>query len=125
MSFGYSFKLPKEQRVARARAKRAQNVPAKKQYDRDRRLNRTTAALGLKLPDAEAMLAAQGGACAICARAVLFGASEYAARACLDHCHETGRVRGVLCPHCNLAIGNLRDNPVNCDRAAAYLRKSL
>lgn len=39
----------------------------------------------------------------------------------VDHCHETGRVRGVLCFNCNSAIGKLGDDPDIVRRAAAYL----
>ncbi|MFE5188252.1 endonuclease VII domain-containing protein [Streptomyces sp. NPDC056628] len=38
----------------------------------------------------------------------------------VDHCHETGRVRGVLCFNCNSAIGKLGDDPDAVRRAAAY-----
>jgi hypothetical protein len=39
----------------------------------------------------------------------------------VDHCHNTGRVRGVLCFNCNSAIGKLGDDPDVVRRAAAYL----
>nr|WP_120724971.1 endonuclease VII domain-containing protein [Streptomyces hundungensis] len=39
----------------------------------------------------------------------------------VDHCHQTGRVRGVLCFNCNSAIGKLGDDPDTVRRAAAYL----
>ncbi|WP_371612134.1 endonuclease VII domain-containing protein [Streptomyces clavifer] len=39
----------------------------------------------------------------------------------VDHCHETGRVRGVLCFNCNSAIGKLGDDPDSLRRAIAYL----
>jgi hypothetical protein len=39
----------------------------------------------------------------------------------VDHCHKTGRVRGVLCFNCNSAIGKLGDDPDAVRRAAAYL----
>ncbi|WP_335755288.1 endonuclease VII domain-containing protein [Streptomyces niveus] len=39
----------------------------------------------------------------------------------VDHCHETGRVRGVLCFNCNSAIGKLGDDPDTLRRATAYL----
>ncbi|MEU6543923.1 endonuclease VII domain-containing protein [Streptomyces sp. NPDC046859] len=42
----------------------------------------------------------------------------------VDHCHSTGRVRGLLCHHCNLAIGFLRDNPATAVAAAVYLLDS-
>ncbi|MFJ3233170.1 endonuclease VII domain-containing protein [Streptomyces sp. NPDC086787] len=38
----------------------------------------------------------------------------------VDHCHKTGRVRGVLCFNCNSAIGKLGDSPDAVRRAAAY-----
>lgn len=39
----------------------------------------------------------------------------------IDHCHETGRVRGVLCTNCNLMLGNAKDNPETLRRAIDYL----
>ncbi|WP_427925502.1 endonuclease domain-containing protein [Streptomyces sp. cg40] len=42
----------------------------------------------------------------------------------VDHCHETGRVRCVLCFNCNSAIGKLGDDPDAVRRAAAYLEGS-
>ncbi|MFS8203721.1 endonuclease VII domain-containing protein [Streptomyces sp. CWNU-52B] len=42
----------------------------------------------------------------------------------VDHCHQTGRVRGVLCFNCNSANGKLGDDPDAVRRAAAYLEGS-
>jgi len=42
----------------------------------------------------------------------------------LDHDHETGKVRGLLCHHCNIALGNFRDNISSLISAAKYLMKS-
>lgn len=39
----------------------------------------------------------------------------------VDHCHDTGRVRGILCHWCNIAIGHLKDNPELALRAYYYL----
>lgn len=41
----------------------------------------------------------------------------------IDHCHTTGRVRGVLCTTCNLAVGYLNDDPEQAAALAAYLRR--
>lgn len=39
----------------------------------------------------------------------------------VDHCHSTGKVRGLLCSLCNSAIGKLKDSPEICMNAASYL----
>lgn len=41
----------------------------------------------------------------------------------LDHCHETGVVRGLLCQPCNMALGLLRDDPARLRRLASYVEK--
>ncbi|MGW5154427.1 endonuclease VII domain-containing protein [Nonomuraea wenchangensis] len=42
----------------------------------------------------------------------------------VDHCHTSGRVRGILCRACNFALGALKDNPESFERAAEYLRRN-
>jgi hypothetical protein len=66
------------------------------------------------------LLAAQGGVCAICTSSPKAGRR----RLCIDHCHETGRVRGLLCDRCNRGIGLLRDNVSVLARAIEYLKTS-
>jgi hypothetical protein len=41
---------------------------------------------------------------------------------CVDHCHRTGKVRGVICQGCNKALGFIKDRPETAERMAAYLR---
>lgn len=41
----------------------------------------------------------------------------------VDHCHSTGKVRGLLCDNCNKALGLFRDNPELLGQAANYLRR--
>ena len=44
---------------------------------------------------------------------------------CIDHCHETGKVRGLLCRKCNTGIGMLGDTLVQLRLAVKYLENSL
>ena len=44
-------------------------------------------------------------------------------RLCVDHCHTTGNVRGLLCDTCNTALGKFRDNIDLLNEAIKYLKK--
>jgi len=77
---------------------------------------------GLSLDDYEQMLAAQGGVCAICQRPETFVTRGTVSSLGIDHDHETGVVRGLLCRLCNAGIGGLQDSPELLERAAEYLR---
>jgi hypothetical protein len=70
---------------------------------------------GLTTGDFDAMLAAQDGKCAICAAP--FGAETPN----IDHDHNTGGVRGLLCRDCNFALGRFADDPDRLSAAIAYL----
>lgn len=76
-----------------------------------------------------ALLLSQNSVCQICGEPVLpsFRSASVVARkdeACVDHCHATGKVRGILCHICNVSLGKVRDKPEVLDRMAAYLRKN-
>ena len=43
----------------------------------------------------------------------------------LDHCHTTGKIRGVLCRHCNLGLGHFRDDLNFLQKAIAYLQCTI
>lgn len=68
----------------------------------------------------EQMLDAQGGRCAICGGTSTRRRSEFFH---VDHCHDTGRVRGLLCHKCNTAIGMLGDDVHVTRRALEYLER--
>lgn len=73
---------------------------------------------GITLDEFDRLIAAQGNACAICRRPM-----DQIERKCIDHCHRTGKVRGVLCQGCNVGIAHLQDDPLVALRASEYLAR--
>ncbi len=43
-------------------------------------------------------------------------------RCCVDHCHKTGKIRGLLCASCNGGLGLFKDNPQALANAILYLK---
>jgi len=76
--------------------------------------------LGIDYEQYHKMLKSQGYRCEIC-RSKL-ESSRYTKFA-VDHCHKTGKVRGLLCTQCNTALGLLKDSPVRLNSAIKYLHK--
>lgn len=74
---------------------------------------------GMTPEDYAERLEAQGHRCAIC------GTTEPRGKAAdvfkVDHCHETGAVRGLLCDQCNRGLGFLGDDPDRLMAGVAYL----
>lgn len=72
----------------------------------------------------DALVLAQRGECAICGRTNA-GRTGVVERLCglhIDHDHRAGRVRGLLCHHCNLILGHADDSVERLERATQYLR---
>ncbi len=74
---------------------------------------------GLSLDDVNSLIEVQNSSCAICN--ISFDCLT-PKNIHIDHCHETGKVRGILCNNCNFALGLLKDNAETFETAAAYLR---
>ena len=86
------------------------------------RATRIKSRYGITLDEYAAMLEKQGGKCAVCGE--LPGdnvRAHWGGKLCIDHCHDTGKVRGLLCNDCNLAVGYGKTSTI-LERAAAYLR---
>lgn len=75
---------------------------------------------GIDLATYDQMFTAQDGVCAICRQLRISKGSE---RLHVDHCHDTKRVRGLLCHNCNIAIGMLDDSPERAETVKQYLIK--
>lgn len=70
--------------------------------------------LGIGIEDYEKMALRQNGVCAIC------GNTNGSRRLCVDHNHNTGKIRGLLCTKCNVWVGVLENAPWK-DLAIPYL----
>lgn len=116
---------------AYAKARREQLAGYHKKYhkeNKEKHNDRTRRGLirknyGISLEEYTAILAAQGGVCLICKVPIQPPNTrcKTGARACLDHCHDTGRIRGFLCHKCNLGIGMFYDRPELVLAAYEYL----
>jgi superfamily II DNA helicase RecQ len=72
---------------------------------------------GLTLDEYKKMQVQQNHACKICKT----HESNLKRRLFVDHCHETGKVRGLLCQYCNTMLGNAKDNVLVLQSAISYL----
>lgn len=75
---------------------------------------------GLELEDVERLIREQQSRCAICKEERDFGRGSLV----IDHCHTTGKVRGLLCMQCNTGIGNFNDSPERLFGAISYLTRT-
>ncbi len=73
---------------------------------------------GITEEDYERMLEEQDHLCAICREPCSSGR-----RLAVDHCHLTGKVRGLLCMNCNIALGKLKDSVKIAQSLIRYLEE--
>ena len=89
-----------------------QTSDSKRQYHREYHKGRK---YGLSKEQFKIMLEDQDNSCLICN--ILFDEAPH-----VDHCHKTGKVRGLLCRHCNMLLGFARDNKKTLQSAIHYLK---
>ena len=94
----------------RSKAWRAKNPGVDRKYSLKKRY-------GMSLEDFDVMLEAQGFRCSLC------GFTLEAKTSCVDHDHESGTVRAILCRPCNTGLGHFKDSSETLLAAAAYLQR--
>lgn len=80
---------------------------------------------GIDIDEYAYLLEKQGYVCAICERPETKYRNGTLISLAVDHCHATGKVRGLLCILCNRGIGNFHDNPNKLQLAIDYLNKHV
>jgi hypothetical protein len=93
-------------------------MPKNSYPDEDARGRQLYKDFGLTYKDYDDMLEKQDGVCAICG-----GHNSSGKALSVDHCHSTGKIRGLLCLHCNVGLGYFRDNPMRLLDAVEYLER--
>ena len=88
-------------------------------HNRHKYLRQVMARFGYDESYYETLLRRQNGVCAICGQPPPPDVHLH-----IDHDHKHGPIRGLLCKPCNIAIGELDDDPVRAEAAAAYLRRT-
>lgn len=104
--------IEKSRKVSRESARRNSN-PEKK------RKNKLKSEYGMTTEQWQDMFKSQGCKCAICNAADTGSKNGWNT----DHCHKSGRVRFILCAHCNRGLGAFRDNPEIMRKAADMLEE--
>lgn len=92
------------------------------QGQRERRYKRL---FGITIADYDRMLEEQAGRCSVCRTTSPNGVGESGKHLyyfAVDHCHSTGKVRGLLCNRCNRALGMFQDDSALLQRAIDYLK---
>jgi len=99
------------------KAKMARIASKREEYKRADRNTQYKKNYGITLDQYEQKLKDQDSRCPLCKT----HQSELPRRLAVDHNHDTGKIRGLLCGDCNRALGLFKDNPEICINAANYL----
>ncbi len=79
---------------------------------------------GITLQWYQDTLALQNNSCPLCNTSFTFHGELNADSPVVDHCHTTGKVRGIICNECNRGLGYFHDNPMALRKAALYLEEN-
>ena len=110
-----------------SRCKQCQKEASRKSWQKNREKNldnlrerQLQSKYGISQKDYLSMMAAQHGRCAICGK---HADSERDGKLRVDHCHSTGKVRGLLCDACNTGLGKFKDDKNALIAAVEYLSR--
>ncbi len=80
----------------------------------------------ITLEEYDKLLEKQNGVCALCKKEENAVEKYYKGikRLAVDHCHDTNKIRGLLCSSCNIGIGNLKHDPELLRKAASYCEET-
>lgn len=121
--FRYLAAACKDCMAERAASRRLKTGRTVYHYEAERR-SKLKRLYGMTPEDYDDLLEEQNGCCAICGTDDPGG--KWRAEITyftVDHCHDTGKVRGLLCVKCNRGLGLFNDNPERLESSAAYLRR--
>jgi hypothetical protein len=76
---------------------------------------------GISLEDYESLHKAQDGLCCICKKPESITTKKRISRLAVDHCHVTGKIRGLLCFKCNTSIALIEEDPNRLKAIRDYL----
>lgn len=82
---------------------------------------------GITTEQYDELFSNQNGCCYICGNeeTARHNRSKEVQKLAVDHCHKTGKVRGLLCQDCNRGIGKFHDDPIRLQNAINYLTKHM
>jgi len=110
--------------IQRARQHRDKTIPTRREALSKRRRKAQLKTVGWTPELFDKTFTEQDRKCAICNKELRLHVGQQEARACADHKHVIPpKPRGIVCPQCNVGIGNLQDSPEILEAAAAYLRR--
>ena len=108
--------LNKEKRSKQSKQYREENKESIKKVIRKWRMQTT---FGLSIEEYDALLQSQNNCCASCGVHM----STQKRNLAVDHCHSTGKIRGLLCTNCNIGLGMFKDDVNLLQKAIEYLEK--
>jgi Recombination endonuclease VII len=108
-----------QERCKSCRSKHHQTVKhLRKKPTKEQKRKQLIKSYSLSVKEYETLLKNQNNKCAIC-----YSENWGRISPCIDHCHVTGKVRGLLCNTCNMALGLFKDNMEILENAKNYLKR--